>query len=214
MQIGIVGLGRMGANIARRLMRSGHQCVVFDANLDASLALGARRDLVGRAAGPGEAAAAPRTVWLMLPAGAVTEKAIADCPGCSRAATPSSTAATASGRTTSRAPREAARARHPLSRRRHQRRRVGARARLLPDDRRREGGRRTARSGVRRARARGRGHRANAASRGARSAARAGLSACRAQRRRAFRQDDPQRHRIRHDAGLRGRLRHPEARGR
>ena len=40
MQIGIVGLGRMGANIARRLMRSGHECVVFDANLDASLALG------------------------------------------------------------------------------------------------------------------------------------------------------------------------------
>ena len=40
MQIGIVGLGRMGANIARRLMRSGHDCVVFDANLEASLALG------------------------------------------------------------------------------------------------------------------------------------------------------------------------------
>ena len=40
MQIGIVGLGRMGANIARRLMRSGHDCVVFDANLAASLALG------------------------------------------------------------------------------------------------------------------------------------------------------------------------------
>ena len=40
MQIGIVGLGRMGANIARRLMRSGHDCVVFDANLEASLTLG------------------------------------------------------------------------------------------------------------------------------------------------------------------------------
>src|SRR5258708_33204743 len=40
MQIGIVGLGRMGANIARRLMQHGHECVVFDANLAASLKLG------------------------------------------------------------------------------------------------------------------------------------------------------------------------------
>ncbi len=32
MQIGVVGLGRMGGNIARRLMRAGHSCVVFDAN--------------------------------------------------------------------------------------------------------------------------------------------------------------------------------------
>jgi 6-phosphogluconate dehydrogenase len=77
MQIGIVGLGRMGANIARRLMRHGHECVVFDANLAASLELGqegaksaaALQDLVKRLT-------APRTVWLMLPAGAVTEKAV------------------------------------------------------------------------------------------------------------------------------------------
>jgi len=34
MQIGIIGLGRMGANIARRLMRSGHECVVFDLSPD------------------------------------------------------------------------------------------------------------------------------------------------------------------------------------
>src|ERR1043166_3611484 len=78
MQIGIVGLGRMGANIARRLMRHGHDCVVFDANLDASLALGregatssaALQDLVKRLA-------APRTVWLLLAAGEVTAGAIA-----------------------------------------------------------------------------------------------------------------------------------------
>ena len=77
MQIGIVGLGRMGANIARRLMRHGHDCVVFDANLDASLALGregatssaALQDLVKRLK-------APRVVWLMLPAGEVTAKAV------------------------------------------------------------------------------------------------------------------------------------------
>ncbi|MEA2877362.1 MAG: 6-phosphogluconate dehydrogenase [Hyphomicrobiales bacterium] len=77
MQIGIVGLGRMGANIARRLMRHGHDCVVFDANLDASLALGregatssaALQDLVKRLK-------PPRVVWLMLPAGEITAKAV------------------------------------------------------------------------------------------------------------------------------------------
>ena len=82
MQIGIVGLGRMGGNIARRLMRAGHHCVVFDANLDASLALGregatssvALQDLVKRLS-------PPRTIWLMLPAGEVTEKAIAELSG-------------------------------------------------------------------------------------------------------------------------------------
>ena len=82
MQVGIVGLGRMGGNIARRLMKAGHECVVFDANLDASLKLGregatssaALQDLVKRLR-------APRTVWLMLPAGEVTEKAIAELAG-------------------------------------------------------------------------------------------------------------------------------------
>jgi 6-phosphogluconate dehydrogenase len=82
MQIGIVGLGRMGGNIARRLMRNGHQCVVFDANLDASLALGregatssaALQDLVKRL-NP------PRVVWLMVPAGDATAKAVEELGG-------------------------------------------------------------------------------------------------------------------------------------
>jgi 6-phosphogluconate dehydrogenase len=39
MQLGVVGLGRMGANIVRRLMRDGHTCVVFDVNPDAVTAL-------------------------------------------------------------------------------------------------------------------------------------------------------------------------------
>jgi 6-phosphogluconate dehydrogenase len=77
MQIGVVGLGRMGANIARRLLRHGHACVVFDANLDASLALGregatssaALQDLVKRLK-------PPRVVWLMVPAGEPTATAV------------------------------------------------------------------------------------------------------------------------------------------
>jgi 6-phosphogluconate dehydrogenase len=77
MQIGIMGLGRMGANIARRLMRHGHACVVYDRDPAPGAQLageGARA-----AAGVGglvEGLATPRTVWIMLPAGAATEAAI------------------------------------------------------------------------------------------------------------------------------------------
>src|SRR3982751_2451436 len=82
MQVGTVGLGRMGANIARRLMRHGHDCVVFDPNLDASLALGregasssaALQDLVKRLT-------PPRLVWLMVPAGEPTAKAVDELGG-------------------------------------------------------------------------------------------------------------------------------------
>lgn len=78
MQIGVVGLGRMGANIVRRLRRGGHDCVAYDADaaavgrLAAEGATGAASlaDLVGRLT-------APRAVWVMLPAGAPTEDTIA-----------------------------------------------------------------------------------------------------------------------------------------
>ncbi|HVY50889.1 MAG TPA: decarboxylating 6-phosphogluconate dehydrogenase [Devosia sp.] len=78
MQIGIVGLGRMGGNIARRLMRAGHAPVVYD--IDAA----ARAELAGEGATPvasleamAGALASPRTVWVMLPAGRITEGTIA-----------------------------------------------------------------------------------------------------------------------------------------
>jgi 6-phosphogluconate dehydrogenase len=77
MQLGLIGLGRMGANIARRLMRSGHDCVAYDVDGDAV------RELAGegaRASGSLEDLVArldpPRPVWIMLPAGAVTEQAV------------------------------------------------------------------------------------------------------------------------------------------
>jgi 6-phosphogluconate dehydrogenase len=77
MQLGIVGLGRMGANIARRLMREGHDCVVFDRDPAPGRQLGAEGaeaadDLAGLVA----ALEAPRAVWVMLPSGEVTETAI------------------------------------------------------------------------------------------------------------------------------------------
>ena len=79
MQIGLIGLGRMGGNIVRRLMRSGHQCVIYDRNPSPMAALveeGATRsddlrDIVAKLA-------APRAVWVMLPAGAITESTIAE----------------------------------------------------------------------------------------------------------------------------------------
>src|ERR1035438_7481750 len=78
MQLGMIGLGRMGANMVRRLIKDGHQCVVFDRSPDAV------KDLVKeKAVGASSLAdlvkklAKPRTVWLMVPAAAVN-KTIAD----------------------------------------------------------------------------------------------------------------------------------------
>ncbi|AMB80469.1 MULTISPECIES: phosphogluconate dehydrogenase (NAD(+)-dependent, decarboxylating) [Pseudomonas] len=77
MQLGIIGLGRMGGNIARRLMLNGHTTVVFDRNTDFVSALeqeGATgvTDLPALVAG----LAKPRAVWVMLPSGAPTEDTI------------------------------------------------------------------------------------------------------------------------------------------
>jgi 6-phosphogluconate dehydrogenase len=77
MQIGIVGLGRMGGNMARRLMRHKHEVVVFDqskdavANLEKEHAIGA-----GDLAELAKKLAPPRAVWLMVPAGEITEQAV------------------------------------------------------------------------------------------------------------------------------------------
>src|SRR5919199_2153703 len=72
MQLGMIGLGRMGANMTQRLLRGGHECVVFDIHPEAVGAL-TRRGAVG-AASPEDFVQPlrpPRTVWLMLPAGLV-----------------------------------------------------------------------------------------------------------------------------------------------
>ncbi len=78
MQLGMVGLGRMGGNIVRRLMRDGHECVAYDANPDAVAALEAE-GAAGATSLQGlvQALAEPRSIWLMLPAGTITEQAIA-----------------------------------------------------------------------------------------------------------------------------------------
>src|SRR5580693_7612228 len=74
MQLGMIGLGRMGSNMVRRLIKSGHECVVYDLNASAV------SDLVTHGA-KGAATIAefislltkPRAIWLMLPAGVVDQ---------------------------------------------------------------------------------------------------------------------------------------------
>lgn len=78
MRIGIIGLGRMGANIARRLMRGGHEAVVWDRGVqaieavvaDGATAAASLEDMAGKLA-------APRIFWVMLPAGEPTEQTVA-----------------------------------------------------------------------------------------------------------------------------------------
>ncbi len=96
MQLGMIGLGRMGANLVRRAMRDGHECVVYDPNPDAVKAL------VGEGATGASSLeelsrklTTPRAVWVMVPAGEVTDSVDRRAwPRCWRPATSSSTAAT------------------------------------------------------------------------------------------------------------------------
>jgi 6-phosphogluconate dehydrogenase len=77
MQLGMIGLGRMGGNIVRRLMKGGHTTVVYDKDpkavaalaADGSVGASALEDFVGKLD-------KPRTVWVMLPAGKITEETV------------------------------------------------------------------------------------------------------------------------------------------
>lgn len=74
MQLGMIGLGRMGSNMVRRLMRGGHQCVVFDSNAEAARAVeneGAR--VAGSLEEFVKCLERPRVAWLMVPAGTVDD---------------------------------------------------------------------------------------------------------------------------------------------
>ena len=72
MQLGMIGLGRMGSNLVRRLMRDGHRCVTYDRNPDMVKALAAEG--AADAEGLADFVAKldkPRNIWIMVPAGAV-----------------------------------------------------------------------------------------------------------------------------------------------
>ena len=74
MELGMIGLGRMGTNMVRRLLRAGHQCVVYDLHSEAVQAL-VKDGAVGTASLEDFASKlkAPRAVWMMLPAAVVDE---------------------------------------------------------------------------------------------------------------------------------------------
>jgi 6-phosphogluconate dehydrogenase len=86
MQLGMIGLGRMGGNIVRRLMRAGHSCVVYDADAKAVAALaaegatpaGSLEELVQKLD------QRPRAAWVMLPHGRITEETVAALAGMMR----------------------------------------------------------------------------------------------------------------------------------
>ena len=129
----------MGANIVRRLVKDGHECVVYDHDPDAVKAMAGEERTTGVSslAELAEKMAAPRVVWVMVPAGDITTDR-------DRRAFQDTRLRRHRDRRRqlllSRRPqaREAAvREGHSPAGRRHQRRGVGPRARLLPDDRRR-----------------------------------------------------------------------------
>jgi 6-phosphogluconate dehydrogenase len=77
MQLGMIGLGRMGANMVRRLMRGGHECVAWDLSVDnvnaiageGAIAAKSVQDLIAKLN-------KPRAVWIMVPAGQATEQTV------------------------------------------------------------------------------------------------------------------------------------------
>lgn len=79
MQLGIIGLGRMGGNIARRLMKHGHEVAVYDRSAETVAGLGKEGAIAADGLdGVIAALAQPRAIWVMLPAGEPTEQTIAE----------------------------------------------------------------------------------------------------------------------------------------
>ncbi len=81
MQLGMIGLGRMGANMVRRLLKAGHRCVVFDRSAEAVKSL-ENENAAGASSLPefAEKLTQPRAIWLMVPAGAVDDTIAALLP--------------------------------------------------------------------------------------------------------------------------------------
>jgi 6-phosphogluconate dehydrogenase len=77
MQLGMIGLGRMGSNLVRRLLPAGHKCVVYDVNVDTVKELeGEGATGTGSLEGLVAALARPRAIWVMVPAGQITEQTV------------------------------------------------------------------------------------------------------------------------------------------
>ena len=157
MQLGMIGLGRMGGNIVRRLMKHGHTTVVYDKDPKAVAAIAADGATGSdRAGGFRQKLEKPRTAWVMLPAGKITEATIDALAKLMEPGDVIIDGGNTFWQDDVRRGKALKRKRHPLYRRRHLRRRLGHRARLLHDDRRRQGRGRPPRSDLQGA---GAGHR-------------------------------------------------------
>ena len=180
MQLGMVGLGRMGSGMTKRLQQAGHDMKTYDPNVESTAkTLGALAKQLE----------APRHVWMMVPSGKITEDTFQKLLARPRARRhdhrrrqlelPRLAAALQGG----------AEAEDLVRRHRRLGRHLGPRGRLLPDGRRRQGAAEAAAADLRDARARGR------------------LRARRRVRGGPLHEDGPQRDRVRADAGLRRGLR-------
>ena len=205
MQLGLIGLGRMGSNMALRLMRAGHECVVYNPRPEALQSL-VKEGAAGTTSITEFVArlSMPRAIWLMVPAAAVDDVIATLVPHLAagdilidggnsyyrddirRAAELKSSGlhyvdvGTSGGV-------------------------CGTGARLLPDDRRRAGDGGASRAALSHARAGHRRRAAHARARRRRTALRSRLSPLRAARRRPLREDGSQRHRIRPHGSVRRR---------
>ena len=214
MQLGMIGLGRMGANMVRRLMNNGHECVVYDHDPKAV-------DMPGEEKATGSSSLddfvarlkPPRAVWLMVPAAVVDQTLDLLAPKLAKG-----DAIIDGGNSyyidDIRRAKALAATRHRLHRHGHQRRRLGPRARLLPDDRRPQGRGAAPRPDLQDAGARPRVRRPHAGPREGGRHRGGRVSALRRERGRTLRQDGPQRHRVRHHGGVRRGLQYPAPRRR
>ena len=163
MELGIVGLGRMGANMARRLMKDGHTIVAYDVSPDAVKALegegatgaSSLEDLASKLS-------APRSVWVMVPAGKITEETVQGLEGALDCGDAIIDGGNSYYRDDMRRGQTGRGEGDRLHRLRDQRRRLRPRPRLLPDDRRPGRGGRAARPDLQEPRAGGRGGGAHA----------------------------------------------------
>ena len=214
MQLGMVGLGRMGANLVRRLMQRRPR--VRRLRRQRRRGEGARgrgrRPARRRCRSSPTSSRKPRAAWIMVPAAVVDETLHDLVPAVRRRTTSSSTAATATTTTTSGAPKSLAEKKHPLRRRRHERRRLRARPWLLPDDRRRGRGRGAPRPDLQDDRARRRLRAADPGQDRRPVNRRERLPPLRSERRRPLREDGAQRHRVRAHGRVRRGPQHPAAR--
>ena len=183
MELGLIGLGKMGGNMRERLRRAGHTVVGYDRNPDVSDA-----DSIEAMV---EALPSPKVVWVMVPSGDPTRETVKTLGGLLVGGRHRHRRRQLPLDRRHRARRAPRREGHRLRRLRCLRRRLGAGERLRADGRRLPGRHRDPAADLRRAQARGRVR----------------LGARRQGRRRALLEDGPQRHRVRRDAVLRRGLR-------